>query len=351
VKVLVTGFEWVGDLVPFVVRALADLGHETSVVSTNRDMMVARRSDLLGGLEQLPLVGASLAGRARTRLAHLGEAEINETFRRAVHRIKPDVVLSVLCWGEPLTPETLAEASSAVRLGWLMDDPFGYEDSRLETLFGAFDHLYTVDDGWGENVERMTGRRPHWLPCGADPHSHGLATASVQEPALKDHIVYVGSSCAGHPTGAYRRALLESLDGLPLAIFGDQGWLDAGPRLAAAYRGGPVSSEEADRVYASSAIALNLHHPQFRRGTSLRTFAICCSGAFQIADWREGLDCWLRSGVELETFRTPQELRALSVRYLADDTARERIARAGQVRVLAEHTYRHRVEQMLAHVR
>ena len=317
-----TGFEWFGDLVPFVVRALSDLGHSTTVVPTNRDVLIKRQSDLLRGLERFPAVGASVAGRLRTKAARQGEQHINDLFRREVERVKPDVVLSVLCWGEPLTSETLAHASAPVRIGWLMDDPFGYQDSRLENLLGAFDRLYSVDDGWSDNVERMTGRRPVWLPCGADPHSHGAVERSAIDPALAGHIVYVGSSCLGHPTGAYRRAMIECLDGLPLAIFGDDGWLRAGAGVARAYRGGPVSSEQANAIYASGAIALNIHHPQFRRGTSLRTFALCCSGAFQIADWRDGLECWLRPGVELETFRTPRELRALAERYLSDTQGR-----------------------------
>jgi spore maturation protein CgeB len=229
-----------------------------------------------------------------------------------------------------------------------MDDPFGYEASRLDKLLQSFDRLFAVDDGWGDNVERMSGRRPQWLPCGADPHTHGPITDDEAEPDLAGTIVYVGSSCVDHPTGALRRALLESLEGLPLAVFGDEGWRAAGPFIGSAYRGGPVPSERANRIYASGAIALNFHHPQFRRGTSLRTFALCCSGAFQIADWRDGLDCWLRSGVELETFRTPEELRILSEKYLSDAAGRSRIARAGRERVLAEHTYRHRMEKMLA---
>jgi spore maturation protein CgeB len=350
VKVLVTGFEWFGDLLPFVARALSDLDHTVSVFPTNRDVLVRRRAGFLRAMEALPIVGASAGGRLRTALTRNGEEQINRTFREELDRFKPDVVLSILCWGEPLTHESLSFASPAMRIGWLMDDPFGYEGSRLDGLLYSFDRLYSVDDSWADSVERMTGQRPHWLPCGADPHSHGPVAGHEIEADLDHTIVYVGSSCIDHPTGAYRRALLESLEGLPLAVFGDRGWSQAGSSIRDAYRGGPVSTERANRIYASAAIALNFHHPQFRRGTSLRTFALCCSGAFQIADWREGLDCWLRPGVELETFRTPQELRALAERYLSDPVARTRIAQAGQARVLAEHTYQHRLQKMLAHV-
>ncbi|MCM3880896.1 MAG: glycosyltransferase [Vicinamibacterales bacterium] len=346
-KVLLTGFEWFGDLLPFVERALKELGAEVSVVATNRDQLIRERAEALRNLEALPLIGASLAARQRLTLTLDGIRQVNDAFRREVDRFAPDVVLSILCWGEPLSAESLGYAARARRIGWLMDDPFGYQESLLENLLTSFDSLYSPDERWSDNIERMTGVRPAWLPCGADPGSHHPIDVTALDQDLAGHIVYVGSSCAGHPTGVYRQTLLESLDGLPLAIYGDKGWCGLGGFAAKAYRGGPVDSERANVIYASGAIALNLHHTQFHRGTSLRTFALCCAGTFQLVDWRDGLDRWFRPGVELETFRTPTELRRQAERYLADTGGRARIAAAGRRRVLSEHTYRHRLSLML----
>lgn len=345
-KVLVTGFQWFGDLVPFVVRALTGLADEVAVVSTNKDVLVLRRRSLLDRLEKIPVVGGSAAWRWSGALERRAMVQANEAFRREVDRFRPDVVLSILCWGEPLTAESLGYASGARRVGWLMDDPFSYQGSRLEKLLSAFDDLYSPDDSWSDNVELVTGRRPVWLPCGADPDSHRPIAAEQLDPDLKGHIVYVGSSGAGHPMAALRRALLDSLEGLPLAVFGDDGWRKSGRFIAGCYRGGPVSTERANAIYASGAMALNFHHPQFHRGTSLRTFALCCSGVLQLVDWRDGLDRWFVPGKELETFRRPAELRALAERYLADPAAAARIGAAGRARVLTEHTYRHRLESM-----
>lgn len=346
-SVLVTGFSWHGDLVPFVQRGLSGLTRDVTVVATNVDVLASAQSRPLALLESLPLVGRSVAGRWRTRLADRGAKLVDERFRREVARLKPDVVVSILCWGEPLTAAALEAAAGAMRIGWLMDDPFGYERSRLQDLLGAYDELYSVDDGWSDNIELMTGRRPIWLPCGADPESHRPVDPARLDSELTDHIVYVGSSCAGHPSGTLRRALIESLEGLPVAIFGDPEWKDAGGFAASCYRGGPVTTERANIIYSSNAIALNFHHPQFRRGTSLRTFALCAAGAFQLVDWREGLDRWLTPGLEVETFRSPAELRSLAERYLANPSARRRIADAGRQRVMNEHTYAHRLATML----
>jgi spore maturation protein CgeB len=347
-KVLVTGFDWHGDIVPFVARALARLGVSSEVVWTNRDTLIRARAARLNATERLPVVGRSVAGRWRSRLALSAARAVNDRFAHEVDRARPDVVLSLLCWGDPLTADSVRQAPVRKRIAWLMDDPFGYEYSGLEDLVAAYDDVYSVDDGWSDNVELMTGRRPRWLPCGADPESQHPVDPSAFDPELRGHIVYVGSSCHGHPAAALRRSLVESLDGLPVALFGDPAWRLFGGFAASCYRGGPVSTERANVIYASAAVALNFHHPQFRRGTSLRTFALCASGVFQLADWREGLDRWLTPGEDLDVFRSPQELRAKAERYLGDPLARRRIAEAGRARVLAEHTYAHRLTTMLS---
>jgi hypothetical protein len=346
-RVAVTGFDWHGDLLPFIARGLEQLRAEVTIIPTNRDGLIRAQSARLAALDRLPLVGRPLAGRLRSRLAAQAADAVNESFLREVDRTRPDVVLSVLCWGDPLLPDRVRRAPAARRIAWLMDDPFGYADSRLQDLVPAYDEVYSVDDGWSDGVELMTGRRPRWLPCGADPDSHHPLEPSKLDQELRDHIVFVGSSCHGHPAAALRRSLIGALEGLPVAVFGDPAWRALGGFAGSCYRGGPVSSERANAIYASAAIVLNLHHPQFRRGTSLRTFALGASGAFQLADWRDGLDRWLEPGRELEVFRSPQELRAQAERYLADPSARRRIADAGRARVLREHTYAHRLARML----
>jgi spore maturation protein CgeB len=347
-KVLVTGFDWYGDLVLFVVRALTQLNVSSEVVWTSRDTLIRAHTGRLKALERVPLVGRSMAGRWRSRLAKGAVEDVNDRFAREIARVRPDVILSLLCWGDPLMPDPVRRAPVEKRIAWLMDDPFGYEGSRLEDLVAAYDDVYSADDGWSDNVELMTGRRPGWLPCGADLESQHPIDPSARDPDLKDHVVYVGSSCHGHPAGALRRSLIESLHGLPVAVYGDPGWRLSGTFAASCYRGGPVTTDRANVIYGSAAIALNFHHPQFRRGTSLRTFALCASGVLQLADWRGGLDRWLTPGRELDVFRSPQELRAKAERYLRDPSARRRIADAGRARVLAEHTYAHRLTTMFA---
>jgi len=55
-------------------------------------------------------------------------------------------------------------------------------------------------------------------------------------------------------------------------------------------------------------------------------------------------------GVELDTYRSPDELVAKCRFYLQQPELRVRIAAAGKARVLAEHTIRQRMGRILADV-
>ncbi len=58
-KVLVTGFDWYGDLVPFVVRALTQLNVSSEVVWTSRDTIIHALAERLKALERLRAAGCS----------------------------------------------------------------------------------------------------------------------------------------------------------------------------------------------------------------------------------------------------------------------------------------------------
>jgi spore maturation protein CgeB len=228
-----------------------------------------------------------------------------------------------------------------------MDDPFGNGGS-LATLIGSFERVFAVDGSWVESIQLIAHGPVSMLTCGADPESHHrLKTVPDQ---YQCRIAFVGSSYSGDPAGLVRRVLLERIADLNLHIYGDRGWSAIsrhGDVLSRCYQGGELSSEEVNLAYNGANIALNIHHPQFRCGTSLRTFAICATGAFQMVDWRLGLDFFFVPDEEIVCYRSPEELREKAVRYLGDDRTRRRIARAGYERVLREHTYAHRLAVIL----
>jgi spore maturation protein CgeB len=346
-RVLLTGPQWFGDLLAFCERGLIELGADVRVFPTNQTAWLDQASRLRRRLSKIPIAGSRINWRLDQRHRARLVSEINREFVRVVNEWHPDLVLSILCWGEPISSESLDEITNRRRVGWLMDDPFGNGGS-LATLIGSFERVFAVDGSWVEPVQLIARCPVSMLTCGADLESHHrLKTVPEQ---YQCRIAFVGSSYSGDPAGIVRRVLLEKISDLNLHIYGDRGWRAKSRRgdvLSRCYQGGELSSEQANLAYNGADIALNIHHSQFRCGTSLRTFAICATGAFQMVDWRPGLDQFFVPDEEIVCYRSPDELRDKAVRYLGDHRTRRRIARAGYERVLREHTYAHRLAAIL----
>jgi spore maturation protein CgeB len=60
----------------------------------------------------------------------------------------------------------------------------------------------------------------------------------------------------------------------------------------------------------------------------------------------EGIEQVLLPGKEIVTFQSEQEMIDMIRYYLEHDEARKNIAEAGKARVLRDHTYEVRIEQM-----
>jgi spore maturation protein CgeB len=348
-KALLTGPQWFGDLLTFCERGLSELGVEVRVLATNQTEWLARATRWRAGLSHLPVIGPRCERRIERRHWEQVAGEVNQHLVKLVADWSPDVLISILCWGELLSYKALNTLRGVRKIGWLMDDPF-QRDGRLVGMLGSFDRLYVVDDAWSAPIRLAVGRPVEWLSCGADLQSHyPLSNASIPDE-YRGGIVFVGTSYHDQPAGLVRRVLLDEIADLDLRIYGDQGWTKMSAAVARCYRRHQLTSEQTNMAYNGADIVLNIHHPQFRSGTSLRTFAICASGAFQLVDWRSGLDQFLLPDQEIVTYSTPGELRKKTLYYLADAGARRHIARAGYERVRRDHTYRHRLAEILHQV-
>ena len=71
------------------------------------------------------------------------------------------------------------------------------------------------------------------------------------------------------------------------------------------------------------------------------------AGAFVLTDFREQLAELFQVGEEVACYQEPGEIPELAQFYLRHPQVRERMTAKARQRVLAEHTYRHRVAVML----
>lgn len=219
---------------------------------------------------------------------------------------------------------------------WLYDE--------LERMSHDLDHLRSVAAVASyspEDAEELSaaGIRAVTLPLAFD-------TSVRFTPRPADEVVFVG---AAYPS---RIATLVALDdaGIPVRGFG-RDWSHAPVdrfRTWTLRRPDIPWGRDVDRaagygIMAGATATLNLHGVQ--NGFTMRTFEACGAGALQIVD-RPDVALHFEVGTEVVAFDTPAELLELSRRAVSDRGWRDAIARAGQRRALAEHTFVHRAQAL-----
>ena len=125
---------------------------------------------------------------------------------------------------------------------------------------------------------------------------------------------------------------------------------DASALKGVRVRGGVKTLTEMPLVFHESKINLNFTMRPIKTGLPLRMFDVCGCGGFLLTNYQEELAAHYEPGVEAEYFTSKEELLDKAAYYLAHDEERRKIAQRGYERTKAQHTYAHRMEQMIAQV-
>lgn len=101
-------------------------------------------------------------------------------------------------------------------------------------------------------------------------------------------------------------------------------------------------------VLYNSEIALN-HHINVAgpSANNMRLYEATGVGTFLLTDYKDNLNSLFEPGKEVVAYRSAEEGVELAKYYLAHEEERKSIAQAGQARTLREHTYRHRMQELL----
>jgi spore maturation protein CgeB len=79
-----------------------------------------------------------------------------------------------------------------------------------------------------------------------------------------------------------------------------------------------------------------------------RVFDVPACGAFLLTDRRGGIERLFEPGREIMLYDGPEDAAEQLARCLGDPGLRARVAAAGRARVLAEHSYDHRLRSLFA---
>ena len=111
---------------------------------------------------------------------------------------------------------------------------------------------------------------------------------------------------------------------------------------------GAETLTEMPKIFHLSKINLNMTIKPIQTGLPLRIFDILGCGGFLMTNFQEELPEYFEIGAELESYSSPEELVDKCAYYLAHDDERRQIALNGYRKVCEQHTYMHRVKQMIA---
>jgi len=183
-----------------------------------------------------------------------------------------------------------------------------------------------------------------------DRHPAHAAALRALDPAQR---LACESLLTWEATRQYRSRCVGALAGFDAVVAGDPaGWSELFgakgpvrllPRLDY-YRDLPA-------FYPLSAVNLNCTSRQMKGAVNQRVFDVPACGAFLLTDDRAQLAQLFEPGREVLVYGQPEDIPGLVEQCLRDAPARQRIIDLARRRILAEHTYEHRLTRLLGVMR
>jgi spore maturation protein CgeB len=299
---------------------LTGLGHEVRLFPYRRDNALYKNTPTKGAYQRWIL----------------------RRLERACRDWRPEVVLVIK--GGPITPDVVRRVkrrSEALFVNFFPDNPLWM--IPFECL-EAYDVFFTKERYALRTLQSVGLRNLHYLPMYCVPSQHHPVTLTADEAArYRADVSLVGSRYA------YRERLVRELADQPLRVWGG-GWTRAvDPALRRLVAGPAVFGRAKLCVYSGSTVSLNPHHPMNDIvGVNTRAFELAAAGACQVADFKEDLAALFKPDEEVVTYRDVAELKRALDHYVAHPDEARAIGANARRRALAEHTLRHRVDEMLA---
>jgi hypothetical protein len=320
----------------FYQNILTQLGHEVRALDNKRSHLQLWR---LGLSHRLP-------GRLQFLYHKIYDSLINAQLRQIVSQWQPDLVL--LFKGENIRWQTiqwLKNRTQAVIFNWDHDNPFWPGNTSMHLLYSIpfYDGFGVITKLLAPALYTLACKRVEYLPMFFTPERFQMG-----EITAADRIEY-GCDIAFVGIGAPNRAdMLRQLVNFDLAIWGNWDFLDKDDPLRAKVRGFQLDGRDYAKVLKCCKMAVNVLNLQNRYGNNLRTFEATGMGTLLLTEYsQEQAEDLFVEDQEIVCYRSPEELRDKVRYYLAHSDERERIAKAGQARTLAEHTLTHRLKRIL----
>ena len=263
------------------------------------------------------------------------------------------VLVKIDFWNSPLSAMRINEARS------LKDDKRLLDLIAGDAMGDAFFHVVEQDDPRMDGFTKTTGHKYHTIPLAADKT---LLKPDYDKKFVAD-ISYIGSNLPDK-RAFFKNCVFPFGREYDLRIYGQDwtrrdralGWVQRAGQYfnikpLATIRKPKLALEDEARIYASSAVSINVHEEYQRTyggDCNERTFKIPLCGGFEVVDNVACIKRYFESGKELVIAENSGEWVKAVQHYLRHPEERQPIIEAGRRRVLRDHTYHNRAEQIMA---
>jgi spore maturation protein CgeB len=274
---------------------------------------------------------------------------VSQTILEAAIEKKTDIVIFMA--QAPVTGRVLQELRNRgiITVLWFMEDYLRF--TYWQSMSRFYDFVFTIQKGECLDLIKQAGAgEVHYLPAACDPIVHAPRNLTAEEKQeWGSKYSFVG---AGYHN---RQQVFASFADLPFKLWGTE-WPGCKPFDRMIQKEGQrLTPDEYTKIFCGTDVNINLHSSNERDGVdpfgdfvNPRTFELAACGAFQLVDERSLLSEVFEVGKEVITFSSPQDLREKMAYYADRPEERRAIAEASRKRVLNEHTYAHRIQQMLS---
>lgn len=320
-------------------EALHDMGHTSLCIDPEVQFM---QYDFLG--QRIKNINKTLYQQVFFKVPRIRNKKSKEIYGILGNQSQPIDLTLVL--HDFLTHEevgTIKKITNSPVVLWFPDAISNFQKSMF--FVAGYDHLFFSDKYIVQQLKNEFKLNTHYLPQCFSTFKHRKVELSEQD--LQFYGCDITNAGNLYPS---RAALYKHLTdyhfkmwGYPPAI-----WLKV-PELDNIIMHKAVFNEEKSKAFAAAKIVLNNLHPAVIDGVNKRTFEIPACGGFQLTGYREATSELFEIDKEIVCYRNLDDLIEKIDYYLAPEHEQERqqIAQAGYERAMKEHSYQHRLTQLL----
>lgn len=320
---------------------LREWGVESIVIDQNAVLNRARVTSAYGRY-------GTVVGEALRRMPRARQLLVGRPIEQQLSRCDPSLVI---CVSAEFGPEQIerwrALTPRATWVFWYPDHLANLGAHRV--LLAPYDHLFFKEPFLVDLLATRTDLPVHLLADGCNPAHHRTTEPADDEERLR----YQCDVAVAGNLYPYRLLVLRDLpERVDLRVYGNpherpESGFD---RVVEARTGEYVAGRTKALAFRGAKIALNTMHYAEIRGVNCRLFEATACGGFVLSHSGPDVERYFTPGTEIVTFDSPKEMAEAVEHYLHAPAERQSIASAGQKRAHDEHTFRHRVGDLLTTV-